>query len=95
MEEERRGSRVQPPVWLWRAGRRGHGENVQGVENRAGAFPLRSRIHSGRTVSHITYYTYGIPPCAQYMFYNVKLSLPRCREENTAGHKRHTHLITE
>lgn len=30
----------------------------------------------------------------QYTFYNTKMSLPRCWKENTAEHKRHTHLIT-
>lgn len=54
VEEERRGPRVQPPVWLRCAGCWGHGEDGQGLENCARAFPLCRRIHSGGPVSHIS-----------------------------------------
>lgn len=54
MEEERRGPRVQPPVWLWRAGCRGHGENGPRMEDGAGAVPLCRWIHPGQSVRHIS-----------------------------------------
>lgn len=54
VEEEWCGPRVQPPVWVRRAGRWGHGENGQGLENRTGAFPLCCWIHPGTPVSSIS-----------------------------------------
>lgn len=54
VEEERRGPRVQPPVWLRRAGCWRHGENGQGLEDCARAFSLCSRVHPGDPVSYMS-----------------------------------------
>ena len=51
MEEEWRGSGVQPPVWVWRAGRRRHGEDGQGVEDCPRTLSLCGRIDPGDPVS--------------------------------------------
>lgn len=85
MEEERRGTGVQPPVWLRRPGRRRHGENGQRVEDGTRAIPLRGRIHPGEPVSHNS--------CQCGRDRNI-LGSDVIGGENTAELKRHADLIT-
>ena len=93
VEEERRGPGVQPPVWLRRAGRWGDGENVQGLENCAWAFPLCSWIPSGYPVSYASilfYYGYCILHVNIILMLRSHTVPTKMWKGNTAEHKTHS-----